>query len=116
MIVDALEDSLQKVVKDRLRNSAQKQQVIDAFMAVFTNLRKKPVIDLEQRTAVMLKRVRLAVEDISVEFVRGELVIKTTGSADFLLKELRRGSDWFGPEPDVDKIILAAMLVKPRRS
>jgi phosphopantetheine adenylyltransferase len=116
MIADALEQSLQKVVESKMRLPAQKKQVIDAFMGVFTNLRKKPVVDLEQRTALMQKRVEQAVEDMSVHYVRGELVIKVAGSAGLLLTEFRRGSDWFAPEPDVDKIILAAMLVEPKRS
>ena len=116
MIADALERSMQQFAEARMRQPQQKKQVIDTFMAVFTNLRKKPLADLAQRTAAMQIRIERAVEDMSVEFVRGELVIKAAGSSEFLLNEFRRGSDWFLPEPDVDKIILAAMLVKAKRS
>ena len=116
MIAEALEQSMQKLVEDRLRDPAQKAMVAATIMQMFTNLRKKPVPDLAQRTEAMQKRITRAVEDMSVQFVRGELVVKVAGSAESLLAQFRRGSDWFAPEPDVDKIILAAMMVDPKRS
>ena len=111
-----LENTLATMAKERMRDPAQKQQVASAIMRMFDGLRKKPVADLEQRAEKMRQRVNLAVESMSVEFSRDELVVKVAGSAEALLNEFRRGSDWFQPEPDVDKIILAAMMVDPKRS
>ena len=116
MIAEMLDRAMQEHAEARMRDPRQRAQVEASLMQVFTKLGKKPVADLEKRTEEMRQRIHRAAEDMSLRFVRGELVIKVAGSAEQLLNEFRRGSDWFLPEPEVDKIMLAAMLVDPKRS
>jgi hypothetical protein len=115
-MIAALEKSLRDLAETRLRDEAQKKQVVGAIMTMFSGLRKKTVPDLAERIKNMQQQVEAMVNDMSLEFVRGELVVKVTGSSDALLKSFRYGSNWFMPEPDVDKIIVAAILVDPKRS
>jgi hypothetical protein len=115
-IPETLDHTMQEYAQKRMRDPAQRRQVAAALMQMFTNLRKKPVTDLDRRVQTMRQQIDRAVEDMSLQFVRGELVIKVAGSAELLINLFRRGSDWFQPEPDVDKIVLAAMLTDPKRS
>jgi hypothetical protein len=116
-LADILEQTIQKQVRDRLQQDAeQKQFVVDKIMSAFTRLRKKPVPDLAQRTARLLGRVQKLVEDLSVEFKWGRLVVKSAGSSESLLTELRRGTDWYDPLEEIDDIIVAAVMVDPKRS
>ena len=115
MIVDDLEQSLRTIVEKRLRDQAQRKYVESTIMDAFATMRKKPVADLAERITVLQVQVQKMVEDLSVEFVRGALVVRATGSAEALLNQFRRGSSWFDPEPKIDNIIVAATLADPKR-
>lgn len=116
MILEALEASMKKIAEGRLRDTAQKKYVVMVVMEMFNQLGKKQVPDLAERVQRMQKQVEHMVENLSLQFVRGELVVKVTGSSESLIKAFRFGSDWFLPEPDVDKIIMSAILTDPKRS
>lgn len=112
-----LESALQQQVENRLKNNPeQRKQIVLRVMEAFARLRKAPVPDIVQRTERLRDRVVKMAENLSVEFRSGNLVVKPSGSSEALLTELRRGTDWYDPEEDIDKIIVAAVMVDPKRS
>lgn len=115
MIAEALRGAVDEVMADRLRDPAQREQVVTALMAGFERLQKKPVPDAAQRTERLQDRMRLMAQNIQLGFVNGRLVVKVDGSSESLMKELRRGTDWYVPWDKVDETLLAAVLLDPER-
>jgi hypothetical protein len=113
MIADAFKSSLDDVLMDRLRKPGQRSVVVSTVMEGFGLVQKKPVPDLPQRILDMEKRVRKMSEQVGLGFVNGRLVVKVAGSSESLMTELRRGSDWYLPWPEVDEVVLAAILIDP---
>lgn len=116
-LVDATERSLQQRVADRLLNNPeQKKLIVSRAMEAFMKVRKAPVPDLVERTQRIQGRLEKLAEDLSVEFKLGRLVVKPAGSSEPLMTELRRGTEWYDPVEDIDNIIVAAIMVDPKRS
>lgn len=113
MIADAFKSSLDGILMDRLRKPGQRNIVVSTVMEGFGLVQKKPVPDLPQRILDMEKRVRKMSEQVGLGFVNGRLVVKVAGSSELLMTELRRGSDWYLPWPEVDEVVLAAILIDP---
>lgn len=113
MIADAFIVSMDDVMAKRLDDPKQRDYVVTALMTAFDGVQKKAVPDLEQRVKAVEARVRLMVEDVGIAFVQGTFVVKVAGSSESLMKEFRRGTDWYMPWDEVDEILLAAILVNP---
>lgn len=99
----------------KLKSPRQREFVVSSVMAVFSTIKKKPVTDLDSRISALEKRVANLAESMSIEFTNGRLVVKVAGSAEILLTELRRGTDWYEPWDKVDEILLASALVEIRQ-
>lgn len=115
MIVKALINSVDRVLKARLRDVRQRDLVVTTLMLGFTALSKKPVPDLDKRMKSIETRAKVLAENITVGFDNGRLVVSVTGSSESLLKEFRRGTDWYEPWDRVDEIVLAAVLANPSK-
>jgi len=113
MIVETFRAGVDKVLADRLAKAEQRELVVAAVMEGFGRLRKNAGPDLPDRIKDIEKRVRHMAEEVAVGFVNGRLVLKVAGSSDSLMKELRRGTDWYEPWEKVDETVLAASLVDP---
>ena len=113
MIAQALTDSISAVMKQRLRDSRQRDLLVARVMLGFSALGKLPVPDLDKRLKTMETRVRQLAENAQLEFKNGRPVVKVNGSSESLLKELRYGTDWYMPWPEVDETMLVAVLLDP---
>lgn len=113
MISGAFIGSINDVMTARLKDAKQREFVVTAMLAAFEQVPKKPVTDAEQRLKLIEGRLRLLVENVSIGFREGSLVVKVAGSSESLLKEFRRGTDWYLPWDKVDETLLAAILVDP---
>lgn len=113
MIADALIGSVNAVMEKRLDDPQQVDFALAALLAAFEGVQKKPVADEAQRRERLEGRMRLMLENVALSFVNGKLVVKVDGASESLMKEFRRGSDWFVPWDKVDEILLAAILVDP---
>lgn len=113
MIAEAFTNSINSVMNKRLEDEKQREFVVTAVLAAFEKVPKKPVADQAQRLEMLEGRLRLLVENVEISFVRGSLVVKVAGSSESLLKEFRRGTDWYLPWDKVDETLLAAILVDP---
>lgn len=71
---------------------------------------KKQVPNLEQLVDDFRKRISVLARSAELDYANGQIVVKATGDAETTLRMLRRGSDWFDPADDVDKLIAGAML------
>lgn len=111
----ALIETINDMFAERLQVPAHRELVVSAVMTGFTQLQKKPVPDLLARTAKLEERVRSMTEHIALHFVNGRLVVKVAGSAEALMNELRRGSDWYAPWDRVDDHVVAAILLEPSK-
>jgi hypothetical protein len=115
MIVGAMREAINGVLVERLRDMPQRETVVAVVMAGFAQVRKKSVPDLKARLTEMEKRVRQMAESIEIGFVNDRLVVKVVGSSESLMKDLRRGTDWYEPWPQVDEVVFAAVLVDPTK-
>ena len=116
MIADSIERSIQARINAKLRDPAQRNLVKSTIMHAFAGVRKRNVPDLAKRIADFESRVERMVPSLVVEFQRQTLVVRSRGADDGLLNQLRRGSDWFDPEPEIDNIIVASLLLRPQRT
>ena len=113
MIADAFINSGNNVMEKRLDDPKQVDFAVAAMLSAFESVQKKPVADETQRMERLEGRMRLMLENVAVSFANGKLVVKVDGASESLMKEFRRGSDWFVPWDKVDEILLAAILVDP---
>lgn len=113
MIADAYTSAVNKVMEFRLESREQRKFAVETMLAAFAKVPKKGNVDVEQRTKAVEERLHRLVEKVSVSFVRGKLVVKVDGPSETLLKEFRRGTDWYLPWDEVDETLLAAVLVDP---
>jgi len=114
-VLEAFDETVKKYVEQQAHKTEQKQQIVTVVMDSFGYVQKKPVPDLGIRMAAMQKRVEQLAEDISVKFAYGKWVVSAAASSESLLKELRYGSNWYTPVPDIDDLILAAVLFDAKR-
>lgn len=113
MIEDAFRDAVDDALNDRLRDPKQKAFVVSTLMDGFSRLPQKPVPDVAKRLETLQNRMRLMLENVSLAYVNGRLVVKVAGSSESLMIELRRGTSWYAPWDKVDETLLAAILVDP---
>jgi menaquinone-dependent protoporphyrinogen IX oxidase len=114
-VVEAFDESIKKFVDEQAHKLEQKHQVVAVVMAAFANVDKKPVSDLVVRLNAMQQRVEQLAKDVSVKFAYGKWVVTAAASSEGLLKELRYGSTWYKPVPNIDDLILAAVLFDAKR-
>lgn len=113
--MNALIDTINEIFTERLRQPAQRELVVSTVMEGFAQLQKKSVPDLQTRVEKMEERVRNMSQQVALHFVNGRLVVKVVGSAEALMTELRRGSDWYEPWERVDDHVVAAILLEPTK-
>jgi hypothetical protein len=90
-------------------------QKIDAVTKIFmdwlsTEANLKRIPDLQQKIADMEPKLRLMTKNLKIKFEDGRAVITTDAASDTTLRLLRSGSSWFGPHPDPEAMIVAAMV------
>ncbi|WP_196301569.1 hypothetical protein, partial [Streptococcus pneumoniae] len=71
--------------------------------------RKKPVPDLAVRVEAMRKAIYALAENMRLHVQNGTVVVTATGSSEQTLKKLRFGTDWFDPNPDVERQLIAGL-------
>jgi DNA-binding protein YbaB len=71
--------------------------------------KKKAVPDLADRIEKFSKRIYAMCEDMRLEYSNGTYVVKVRGTGEQTLKMLRLGTDWFEPNDDVVKYIIAGL-------
>jgi hypothetical protein len=113
--VNALIDPKNDMFAERLPLPDQRELVVSTVMEGFAQLQKKSVPDLPIRMKKMEERVRNMAQQVALHFVNGRLVVKVVGSAEALMTELRRGSDWYEPWERVDDHVVAAILLEPTK-
>lgn len=87
----------------------------DRIVVLFTNwfnheARLKPLPDLADRISETVVKLQKMARDLEVAVQGGKIVVKVDADSEALLSLLRRGSSWFDPHPDVDAVILAALV------
>lgn len=115
MIAERIRQAVDQVIERRLRDPKQRQFIAQTIMNGFEAVPKKPVPDLPQRIERMRERVYAMTADLRIGFVGESLVVKVAGSSEALMKELRRGTEWYSPWEKVDEILFAATLVDPEK-
>lgn len=88
----------------------QQEKVVTDLMEWLAGAKKRPVPDIEKRMEDMRKRVEHLSENLTVEIVRGKLVVRTAGSDSDTLKMFQFGTSWFEPHPDVTAQIVNALI------
>jgi hypothetical protein len=84
---------------------------VDAALNLWlVQVRKKNVPNLEQRMMDFRKRIGVLAAKVELAYSEGRIVVKATGDADTTLRMIKRGTDWFDPADDADKLIAGAML------
>lgn len=107
----SLEDAVRETVESELNSllHARRDEVATMLIEVFGGLRKKPVEDLPQRCAAFNQRIQKMVEDLTVKFVDGKVVVRASGSGELTLRLLKAGGQWFDPMPDVNDRIMRGL-------
>ena len=114
-VATAFTNSMDAIFKTRLEDQAQRDMVVSAVMTAFDKVQKKPVANLAERIKQVEQRVQQMSEQVELGFVNGRLVVKVAGSSEALMKEFRRGTDWYLPWDEIDEVVLAAILVEPSK-
>lgn len=115
MIQEAWSAEIDALLARRLEKAEQREAVVSALMQGFVRLPKKALPDLAARLLDMESSLRRLAEQAALDFVNGRLVIKVSGSSESLMTQLRRGTGWYAPWPDVDEVLLAAALNEPSK-
>lgn len=97
---------------DRAKDSAAVKNGAASIMLAFSNVRKIQSPDLDIKVAKLSSDIERLLEGVYVDYFQGKLVVRVNGSSEHLLSELRRGSSWFEAVPDIDHLILAALINK----
>lgn len=98
------------ILGGKLTPAAQRNVATILFTWLAEQARKAPVQDLETRLNEMRQNIDRMVQTLELEIVDGEAVVKAAGQGDATLRQLRNGTKWFDPMPDVNGMIVAATL------
>jgi len=101
---------LNSILGGKLSLAAQQNVATVLFTWVAERSRKAPVQDLAQRLVVMRKDIENMAKSLELEIVNGKAVVKALGQGDATLRQLRNGTKWFDPMPDVNGMIVVATL------
>lgn len=115
MIIETLNTSVDALLTERLRDFKQRDRIVAAVMDGFSRVRKSTVPDLQKRLEQLEAGIWTLTENIQLRFLHGRPVVKVAGSSEALLEQLRRGTDWYEPWDDIDRILLAAVLIDPKQ-
>lgn len=107
----SLETEVKETVEAELNEllSRNRELVITELIDGFSKVRKNQLEDLDVRVARFNEEIRRMADDLSVEFVEGEVVVKASGSGALTLRLLKAGSQWFNPVPDVNDRVMRGL-------
>ena len=110
---------IEQVVSETLANQIKAARTPSAVANIesvlnqwLTATRTRDVPDLESRLADFRKRIGVLARSVALACVDNQIVVRATGDAETTLRMIKRGTDWFDPAEDVDKLIAGAMLSK----
>ena len=107
----ALQEAVNAVLNERLKaHSAQVEARLVEWL--INTAKKKPVPDLDKRLQEMSVEIKRMVENLSLDYRNGQLVVKASGTAEETLRKLRLGTLWFDPVPDVTTLILSGIYAE----
>ena len=102
--------NLNDVIGGKLSENAKRNVSTILFTWVVDRARKAPVQDLDTRLKDMKKGIDSMAESLELEVVDGKVVVKVLGQGDTAFRQLKNGTKWFDPMPDVNGMIVVAAL------
>lgn len=99
-----------------LKEKDKRIVVSGAIAAAFAQTRKKSLPDIADRINKLTEHIDTLIENMTLEFSKGRLVVKVSGPSDTLFQQLKLGSTWHDPVKDIEQVIIAGILLSAKRT